>query len=195
VEEGSSVVAPAAALRPSAEWNPPIRMKPRMDGAPGKKPRMNGAPGNSVVPPAASLRPSAEWNPPIRKNAYGWGTRRSCVDGGGGVEEGSSVVAPAAALRPSAEWNPPIRKNAYGWGTRLARMVWGYFYCIGLGGVTMPGFGEVNRQCLWGVWRFWGWQGLDRFCAGLGVAWRKAIQSFRLRLHSGLRQSGGHPSA
>ena len=38
VEEGSSVVAPAAALRPSAEWNPPIRMKPRMDGAPGTRP-------------------------------------------------------------------------------------------------------------------------------------------------------------
>ena len=33
----------------------------------------------------------------------------------------------------------------------------------------MPGFGEVNRQCLWGVCRFWGWQGLDRFCAGVGA--------------------------
>jgi hypothetical protein len=29
--------------------------------------------------------------------------------------------------------------------------VWGYFHFSGLGGVTMPGFGEVNRQCLWGV--------------------------------------------
>ena len=34
VEEGRLVAAPAAPLGPSAEWNPPIRMKPRMDGAP-----------------------------------------------------------------------------------------------------------------------------------------------------------------
>jgi hypothetical protein len=35
VEEGRLVVAPAASLRPSAEWNPLIREKPRMNGAPG----------------------------------------------------------------------------------------------------------------------------------------------------------------
>jgi hypothetical protein len=34
-EESNLVVSPAAALRPSAEWSPPIREKPRMDGAPG----------------------------------------------------------------------------------------------------------------------------------------------------------------
>jgi hypothetical protein len=44
VEEGRLVVAPAASLRPSAERNPPIRMKPRMDGAPATQ-------GN---PPSAS---------------------------------------------------------------------------------------------------------------------------------------------
>jgi hypothetical protein len=36
MEEGNSVVSPAASLRPSAEWNPLIREKPRMNGAPGK---------------------------------------------------------------------------------------------------------------------------------------------------------------
>jgi len=35
-EEGRLVVAPAAALRPSAERNPSIRMKPRMNGAPSR---------------------------------------------------------------------------------------------------------------------------------------------------------------
>jgi hypothetical protein len=35
MEESRSVVAPAAALLPSAERNPLIRSKPRMDGAPG----------------------------------------------------------------------------------------------------------------------------------------------------------------
>ena len=33
-EEDRLVVTPAASLRPSAEWNPPIRMKLRMDGPP-----------------------------------------------------------------------------------------------------------------------------------------------------------------
>jgi predicted ATPase len=43
VGEGRSVVAPAAALRPSAEWYPTHRAKSRaMDGAPGA---MDGAPG------------------------------------------------------------------------------------------------------------------------------------------------------
>jgi hypothetical protein len=35
IEESNLVVAPAASLRPSAERNPLIRMKPRMNGAPG----------------------------------------------------------------------------------------------------------------------------------------------------------------
>jgi hypothetical protein len=35
IEEGNLVVAPAASLRPSAERNPLIRLKPRMNGAPG----------------------------------------------------------------------------------------------------------------------------------------------------------------
>jgi hypothetical protein len=35
IEESNLVVAPAASLRPSAERNPLIRMKPRMKGAPG----------------------------------------------------------------------------------------------------------------------------------------------------------------
>ena len=33
-EEDRLVVAPAASLRPPAEWNPLIRMKSRMNGAP-----------------------------------------------------------------------------------------------------------------------------------------------------------------
>ena len=35
MEEGRLVAAPAASLRPSAERNPLIREKPRMNGAPG----------------------------------------------------------------------------------------------------------------------------------------------------------------
>jgi len=38
-EEGRLVAAPAASLRPSAERNPLIREKPRMNGAPGAESR------------------------------------------------------------------------------------------------------------------------------------------------------------
>ena len=37
VEEGRLAAAPAASLRPSAEWNLLVRMKPRMNGAPGNR--------------------------------------------------------------------------------------------------------------------------------------------------------------
>jgi hypothetical protein len=49
-------------------------------------------------------------------------------------------------------------------------VLWVYFYCSGLGGVSMPGFGNIYRQCLCGFWWF-GWlRGLDKVCGG-GVGW------------------------
>jgi hypothetical protein len=44
-------------------------------------------------------------------------------------------------------------RTAVAW--RVSDEFGGYFYCSEWVGVTMPGFGNINRQCLQGVWWVW----------------------------------------
>jgi len=85
---GNLVVAPAASLRPSAEWKASATL--------------------------ACFGPAEAMPFPVVRGRRGL---RSCADGGGiaGVgrvvgARGNFVVTPAASLRPSAEWGRPAHR-------------------------------------------------------------------------------------